>query len=317
MARGMQLVTLKRRLREYRANLHDSSYNPPTKHITPLPKPNPANDTEQFNAWLNGLKSDYVSVMHFADIHFPYQHDEALDLAVQLVGYRQPHICVLGSDEFDFMRQGTWDIDPRQKSSELDDIDLIRLDHQRLVDRLIAQSPCTQFVWIFGNHDYRLYRHILKNSPNVANTVMREFVDVIRYQGRVWFMGETDQVKIHNLIVGHGSKSGQNPAKAHLDMTGGQVNYMAGHVHRHSYWQKVGYQYTVQSVTSGCLCQLQPHYKGYRADMTGWEWGTCIGEIKRADDKATALFENLKFDSDNEGRLSARYHGRTFNATAT
>jgi len=252
--------------------------------------------------------------MHLCDIHFPYQDDRALDLAVQLVGYNQPHVCVVGSDEFDFMRFSTFDSDPRQNDHELDDIDLIRLDHQNLIDRLIDQSPYTIFVWIFGNHDYRLYKHILKNSPNVAKTVMREFADVVRYQGRVMWLGETDQVTIDNLVVAHGTRAGNNPAKAHLDMTGGQVNYMAGHVHKRFYWQKAGYHYSVNSVTSACLCDLQPHYKGYKQDITGWEHGTCVAEIKRGDMQATAHFENLKFDEDNEGALSVRYRGATFTA---
>jgi hypothetical protein len=252
--------------------------------------------------------------MHLCDIHFPYQYHPAIDLSIQLVAYTQPHVCVIGSDEFDFMRLGSFDVDYRLANPELDDLDLIRQHHYNFVDRLIEASPNTLFVWIFGNHDYRLYRYLLKNSPNIAKTVMRDFAELVRYQGRVLFMGETDQVKIHNLIVAHGTRAGVNPAKQHFEIVGGQINYTAGHVHRRSFYQRQGYYGGFVSATSGCLCQLQPHYLSYRQDKTAWEHGTNICEIKANSDRSGALFENLKIEENENGLYSVRHHNLTFTA---
>lgn len=312
---GTTLDNLKRQLRRFRQKKPvPAPVTTAHNHSFPAIVIPPPDDTAQFNDRLKAITHDYVRVMHLCDIHFPYQHNPSLDLAVQLVGYTQPHVVVIGSDEFDFMRLGSFDVDQRLASPELDDLDLIRKYHYDFVDRLIDVSPYTLYVWIFGNHDYRLYRHLLKNSPNIAKTVMRDFAELVRYQGRILYLGETDQVKIHNLIVAHGTRAGVNPAKQHFEIVGGQINYMAGHVHRRSFWQRQGYYAGMASVTSGCLCQLQPHYTSYRADKTAWENGTAIAEIRANSDRAGALFENLKFEDDDSGGLSVRHHNLTFTA---
>jgi len=298
---GMNLTTLKRRIRE---ELQKQSQ--PRHKIVPTAPP--ANDLQTYQKYITGLNAD-VQIMHMSDIHYPYHHPQALDLSLQLVGYVKPAIIVIGSDEFDFMRLGTFDIDQRHEFGGLDDIDIVRVYHQQLVDRLLAQSPNSKLVWIFGNHDYRLYRYVLKNSPYVANTIDRAFTDMIRYQGRVWYMGETDQIQFNNLVIAHGTRAGLNPAKAYLEMTGYQINYMAGHVHRRTYWQRQGYHYGVQSVTGACLCQLTPHYAGYRADKTNWELGTCIADVPI--NAKGVHFDNLKFDDSPNG-LMVRYHHHTY-----
>lgn len=295
---GMKLPTLKRRLREMRSagNVNHSSH---IKVVTSHQRVHRrsrllnADDRADFEKWVAQFSKPYMTIMHLCDIHFPYHHQKALNLAIQLVKLAQPDLCVVGSDEFDFMRLGKFDVDPRTEPSELDDIDLIRIDHQKLIDQILIASPTTKLVWVFGNHDYRLYRHILMNSPNTAKTVMREFEDVVRYQGRVWYLGEIDRVIIKNLIVGHGTKAGINPAKGNLEAVGWQMNYMAGHVHKLTYWNNVGYGRTTQSVTSGCLCQLEPVYQGYRKDLPKWELGTCVGLVGMKHDFVG--FENIRF----------------------
>jgi hypothetical protein len=310
---GIKWRSIQRRYQRYKKSIDIPT---PIHTVTsPLKKTNPTppkDDLSQFYTRLHSVKDDYIRVMHPCDIHFPYPDDNALDLTVQLVEYTQPHVCVLGSDEFDFMRLGRFDVDMRITEDEIDEIEIVRPFHTRFVDRLIKASPNTIYVWIFGNHDYRLYKHILKQSPNLSTTITRAFTDMIRYQGRVLFAGEIDQVRIHNLIVSHGNRAGEHPAKKQLETGGYQVNYMSGHVHRRTFYRKAGYHYGVVGVTSGCLCQLHPHYKGINQDSSGWELGTAIAEIKAGDDKAMAHINNLHFDKFDEDRLCVRYEGVTF-----
>lgn len=85
-------------------------------------------------------------------------------------------------------------------------------------------------------------------------------------------------MRIGPLLVQHGTKAGKHSALAALEDVGFQVSIMGGHVHKLSNFSKAGVDYTVHSITTGCLCQLQPHYmRGTK--QYGWQQGLGIADV--------------------------------------
>lgn len=77
-------------------------------------------------------------------------------------------------------------------------------------------------------------------------------------------------IRLGKCYFTHGSRTGQNPAKAMLSDFGGNVVF--GHVHRSdSYTSRTVSEGVIGAWTPGCLCKLQPLYS--HTQVTGWSHG--------------------------------------------
>lgn len=252
-------------------------------------------DTRRWNQTLQNLtnKHRFIQVSHFADVHFPFQDDNALELAYKLVEHIQPHIIVVGSDTFDFHLLSSFGIDPDYDDNE---DELVRIEElwNPHINQLNKIAPNSEIVWIFGNHEARLLRYVLKNAPNLRKTVMSKFQDIIRNNGRVQYLGEIDRVMIGDVLVQHGTRVGKYAARALLDDIGYQTHTMGAHTHHLTYFEKPGILKTTKAITSGCLCQKNPHYVRVTELRNRWQLGTSFADIDTTGESTD--FINLEFN---------------------
>jgi len=261
-------------------------------------------DTKRWKQTLHNLtnKNKFIQVMHLADIHTPYHDEDALNLAYKIVEHVKPHVAIVGSDFADFALLSTFDIDPdtAEPEDQLVQFESYWNPHIHALDKAGAGA----LVFIVGNHEKRIIKYLAKQAPAFRKTIMSKFVDIIRCGGRVQWIGEVDRVTVGNTLVMHGNRYGVYPARGLLDDVGYQVNVMAGHNHKLSYFEKRGALYTVKGLVGGCLCELTPHYIRAGALRAKWQHGTCIADIHT--DSRAANFDNLEFVPDSDGRLIAR-----------
>ncbi len=115
-------------------------------------------------------------------------------------------------------------------------------------------------VYIYGNHEWRILRYLEEQAPKLRRTVMRIWKEIIQQDGEVLYLGEVDWVRLGPLLIMHGNRANQNPAKSIFNDVGGQVCVQFGQVHRLDEYRKRGEDFDAWAVASGCLCQY-PHYQ--------------------------------------------------------
>ena len=280
--------------------------NPPP--LTDIHTPDP--DTDQ-PRWLERLtclaRKGRITAMHLSDIHFPFQHNAALDIAYQLVGHAQPDVIVVGSDSADFALLSSFAHSPDLDEDTSDELDQFALHWQRHIAELKRRAPNAALVFIYGNHEWRILRFLEESAPKLRKTVMRLWRETIRQNGAVYYLGEVDWVRLGPVLIMHGNRVCQHVARKVLDDVGGQVNVQFGHVHRLDEFIRIGEDYRVWSKAGGCLCQ-PPHYlRGH--PRSRWQLGTAVTYLDL--NSRYARCDNLLFEQD-VARIWVEYEREIF-----
>lgn len=336
---NVKVETLKRRIREYRefinlivgsdpgvierqivSSTFQMSRMPNTVispiKLTDIKQVDSMTDQQKWIDSLYDLQRDLgnITVMHACDIHFPFPNFSALEVFYQLVGHTQPNIIIVGSDSADFALLSNFkrsaDLD-ENTPDELETFDMFWRAHIR---RLRQECPGAILAFIYGNHEYRIIRFLNDAAPKLRKTVMKAFKDIIRCDGEVFYVGETDYVRMGPLVVQHGKRVNQYPAKSTLADLGNQLCTQFGHVHRLDECVVAGELYTVWSIASGKLCN-PPHYVMGKV-MRKEQYGTTVMEVDlRSRD---ASYSNLLFNEDEDsGIISVRFERKLFTGTIT
>lgn len=280
--------------------------------LTDLTHIDPQTDQGVFLERLHAARADggYCTVTHLSDIHAPYQHAPALDVTYQLLAHVQPDFIVVGSDFWDFGALSKFEQDADEADND-DVLDALESDWNAHIHAVKKAAPNATRVFILGNHEKRLWDGMLRLAPQVRKTVWRRFVEIVRCGGSVLWLGEVDAVRFGPLKVMHGNRVTLNAARAMLMDTGGQLNIMAGHVHRLTTWTQRGEDFPVQAITGGCLCRYPSPYQKRKTPTSRWHLGTAFAEVNlRGRD---VHVDNLEFQVD-AGHVWARFERRTFAA---
>lgn len=283
----------------------------PATHLTDIQQIDKSTDQLDWLSWLSTryVSDPILSVMHLCDMHEPFGDPLARDLALQVVKQVQPDLIFVGSDYWDFYLLSSFGVDGDVSSSlEGDDeLDMLENSWNPFIHELKGVCPTSKLVYIFGNHERRLLRHLQNDAPNLRRRIYRDYVDIVRSGSGVWYIGAVDHARIGPLRVEHGVRHNDHVAKSRLDDEGYQVSIMMGHVHRLNYYAKMGADFAVSAVSSGCLCDTTPHYmnKG-QTSRAGrkWQQGTAIATVDLRG--GFVQFENLLF-RDHQTLLRGKY----------
>lgn len=213
------------------------------------------------------------------DIQIPFEDKRVLNLVLGFINDLKPHGVILNGDIVDCYSISDFDKSPLSKASLKREIE----GAQRLMGRL---STIKEKLWIGGNHEDRVRRHVWKNPKlfsGLDQASALRVVDALDFpemfglgeHGFTWrSYGGT--FNLGKLLVTHGSlvskHSGQT-ARAHMDKYGTSV--LVGHTHRGG----VYYKRDVRGVHAGyenfCLCSLTPEY----AQTPNWQQGFSVVHV--------------------------------------
>lgn len=261
--------------------LAPSFYSPtPAPPLTDIKQIDPSTDQE---AWLERLcalrDKRHVTAMHLHDIHAPFHDVAALALAYQLVERSKPDVIVVGSDQADFALLSSFSTDPDLAATAEDELHDFRNFHHAHIAELKRRAPDAALVWIYGNHEARIVRHVGQQAPGLRRFILDGFTSIIRAGGDVYYLGEVDHVRLAPLCIMHGRRIGEGAAKAHLKMVNHQMWVQFGHTHKRLSYTPPGGDYPVGAEGAGCLCSLQPHYERGYAVGIDWQQGTSVMDI--------------------------------------
>lgn len=334
---GMTLDHLKRQIRFYKENRHTLLDNedsplaqdacniifgespdepeifPPTGpfKLTDIVRAMPGTDQAFWVRRLQRLQAEkkQITVMHLHDIHFPFHNSQALDVAYQLVKHTQPDIIVVGSDSSDFALLSSFAPDPDYSEETPDELEKFEMHWREHIRTLRRLAPNAILVFIYGNHEVRIFKYLAKNAAKLRRTVTKAFVDIVRCEGNVLYLGhEVDWVRIGPLLVMHGNRFGINPAKGIFNDLGGQVWVQFGHNHRLSEHKINGEDRKCGAIGSGCL-QNPPHYvSGHGRGKE--QLGTSVSYVDF--ETQNVQIDNLWFNEEWDGRVWVNYERKNF-----
>lgn len=249
-------------------------------HI-PLPEP-----IEQLPGW--GVQNLWFKrALVISDIHIPFHDQSALRVALAHGKKLGVDCIILNGDVMDFHAVSFWDKDPRHRELEAE-LEMGRLFLESLRDRF----PKAMIIYKEGNHEERLWRHAVRQSPELYNVTGRDGNRVLSL-ANVMHLNEYDVRLVDNkqpllcgehLYVLHGHEfrapfvNPVNPARGLFLRA--KSNALCGDLHQTSTHSEAGIERVMSCFSTGALCQLRAAYcpinkwnHGFAVvHLTGKEW---------------------------------------------
>lgn len=258
----------------------------------------------------------YETAVVMNDAHCPYQDNAAINGVTLLIKDVQPDIIFILGDMIDFADISKFCRNPLRKLSkeEIKDIVSSEKDGGEIVLQAAMQrefndtyavlcqlrnaAPSAKIKYIFGNHEYRLYRFLMEKAPELYG-LTRAGADQKRKQIlSVEYLLRFDELNIESvfsggreshvqwgdyLVLGHFNKvmkhSGYT-AKALVDEK--SFSLIQSHTHRMGTYYKTTFNtYQFVGHENGCLCSLTPEYVEY----PNWQQGFSIVHKKKMGDR--------------------------------
>lgn len=204
-----------------------------------------------------------------SDFHIPFQDNKAVDAFIDYAIETQPEVIVINGDLLDFYRLSKFTKaegrNPRQEIAEA----------KIILESLREGCPYTDIYYPIGNHESRLETYVFNKAPDLES-IIDSFYDLLECK-RFKVQGCHRVVINNEIVLKHGDfvaqKAGQTAIK---EMDSSYSSGATGHTHRLAkiirringkkfYW-----------LETGCLCDLQPHYKL----QPDWTQGFGILKIK-------------------------------------
>jgi len=247
------------------------------------PKQLPESHAETFEPYVISQSR----VLIISDLHFPYQNNEAIELAIDYGVDKNVNCVLINGDLFDFASISRHEKDWRQRSVK-DEFDAVRMFLDYLHDRL----PKARVIFKEGNHDERMEKWLFHKAPEFFD--MDEFrLEVLLKLGerKIEHVKDKRPIKIGKLNVLHGHElqggGGVNPARATFLKT--IDNVLIGHCHRSSQHTEPTFAGNVIVTTSiGCLCGMYPMF----ARVNKWNHG--FGYVDLDVKTGDYVLQNLK-----------------------
>jgi predicted phosphodiesterase len=221
---------------------------------------NPFNLPEAVDENYQPFRIDNTNGIIISDLHFPYQHNQAITSALEYGLKKNVNFILINGDLLDFAQISRHEREWRQRSP-YEEFESAR----QFLRELRKAFPKAQIVFKEGNHDERWEKWLYVKAPELFDDP--EFQLEVRLklgELKIEIVKDRRPVSIGKLNVLHGhemagSSGGVNPARATFLKT--LDNVLVGHYHRTSSHVEATFGGDVISVQSvGCLCTLNPYY---------------------------------------------------------
>jgi hypothetical protein len=208
------------------------------------------------------------------DAHSPFEDRAAIDPALAFVREYKPEILVLGGDWGDFYAVSTYSREPLRRLQLQEE-----LDHEAgLLEEVREAAPKSEIIYLQGNHEWRLRRHLWSGAPELARLRSLQIEALLNLAKlRITYV-EAGSRRFGDLLIKHGNivrpRSGYS-AMGELDRT--WVSGASGHTHRLGHVFRTNAAGMFSWIEGGCLCRSDMDYlEGQTAD---WQHGVVWAEV--------------------------------------
>ena len=232
-------------------------------------------------------------VLIISDLHFPYQNNNAITLALDYGKLKKVDCILINGDLIDFANISRHEKDFRARSIA-DEFEAVRV----FLKSLRLHFPKTKIVLKYGNHDERWEKYLYSKAPEIFDVSDFQLEILLRFgELKIDVVKDKRPVRLGKLTALHGHElagggaGGVNPARATFLKTIDSV--IVGHYHKTSQHTETTLSGEVISVNSvGCLCDLNPLYMPINKHNLGFAY--CEVNIKTGE----YHLENLKIIKD-------------------
>lgn len=248
-----------------------------------IPKTLPVSHAEDFTPY----EISQSRVLIISDLHFPYQNNEAIEVAINYGVEKDVNCVLINGDLFDFATISRHEKDWKFRPAK-EEIDTVNQFFEYLKDRL----PKARIVYKYGNHCERFDKWMYHKAPEFLGIEEFTLAGYMKFAERgIEYVTDKRPVKLGKLTVLHGHElngsGGVNPARATFLKT--IDNVLIGHCHRSSQHTEPTLGGDVIVTTSiGCLCGLYPMF----ARVNKWNHG--FGYVDLDVKTGNYKLENLK-----------------------
>ena len=222
-----------------------------------------------------------------SDLHFPYQHNEAIRAALKYGVEKNVNCVLINGDLVDFAGISRHEKDWRQRKVS-EEFDAVRM----FLCTLRKAFPKARIIFKQGNHCERWEKWLFLKAPEIFDCTDFKLEVLLRLgELNIEMLKDKRPIHIGKLTVLHGHElpgmGGVNPARATFTKTLASV--LVGHYHRTSEHTEPTMNGDIINVHSmGCLCGMNPLFM----PINKWNHGFCIVDldIKTGDYE----LENLK-----------------------
>jgi len=228
-------------------------------------------------------------VLILSDLHFPYQNNNAITLALDYGKSKKIDCILINGDLIDFANISRHERDFRARSIA-DEFEAVRV----FLKSIRIHFPKAKIVLKYGNHDERWEKYLYSKAPEIFDVNDFQLEVLLKFgELKIDVVKDKRPVKLGKLTALHGHElagggaGGVNPARATFLKTIDSV--IVGHYHKTSQHTETTLTGDVISVNStGCLCDLNPLYMPINKHNLGFAY--CELNIKTGE----YHLENLK-----------------------
>lgn len=223
-----------------------------------------------------------------SDMHFPYQHNKAIELALNYGLEKKVNCILINGDLIDFatISRHEKDFRSRKVSEEFEAV-------RQFLQAVRKAFPKTRIVYKYGNHDERWEKWLFLKAPEIFDCTDFQMEVIMRLgELNIEVLKDKRPIKIGKLTVLHGHElaggsGGVNPSRSTFLKT--LNSCIIGHFHKTSEHVEAQFLGDIISVKSmGCLCGLYPLYMPINKWNLGFAY--CELDIKTGEYE----LENLK-----------------------
>jgi len=222
------------------------------------------------------LPDEYKKVLILSDLHIPYHHLPAIEVALDYGINKGVDTIYINGDLIDFYKISRWAKDPTRRGIQ-DEIDMTR----RFLEGLSGLG--LKVFWKMGNHEDRWNNYFLQNAPELYGINAIQLPSVFALDELNIELIDHKRVQLGSLNVIHGHEFGQsffnpvNPARGLFLRA--KTSTIAGHNHQTSahHENNINGKQTA-CFSTGCLCDLEPEYMPMA--YTKWNHGAAVVDLE-------------------------------------
>lgn len=210
----------------------------------------------------------YRKVAFVSCTHHPYQNKHAVDAVLNYISANNFDLIVLGGDQCDFYKISRFSKDPRRELKLQEEItETIKFVRN-------VNSLDKDVVWIDGNHDDRMRRHIAETGLSGIEAL--EIPNLFELPAHWAYAENQAHIRLGSLLMCHGDLAGAGSGTRHIAHSIYEklaTSVLFGHYHRFSRYYHTDYD-RVQRAAFACghLCD-EPSADYVRSP--GWQTGFC------------------------------------------
>ena len=215
---------------------------------------------ESYKTDYTPYKINQSKVLIISDLHFPYQVNGAIRLAINYGKELNVNCILINGDLFDFAGISRHEKDWRQRSV-YEEFEAVRM----FLNSLRKYFPKAKIVYKLGNHDERWEKWLFLRAPEIFDDPEFKLESRLRLgELKIDIVKDKLPIKIGKLTVLHGHENiggsgGVNPARSTFTKTLNSV--LVGHYHKTSLHSESRMDGEIIGVHStGCLCEMHPHF---------------------------------------------------------